>query len=197
MPNEKEVLADIYTHNDFNITRQEVNDSEDIHDSAKDEAALKNEPFTIDLPDVSDIPGQENIHVPKMKEMADVTAASTGEEGEGLFENEDGGELEDDDLNDEDLEDGEDESNVTDEEKELLQRADEDMPTEDDINLRKAALDSVDEDGELLNEGGSKNDLSGSDLDLAGTEDDDDLESIGEEDEENNIYSLGGDNKED
>lgn len=197
MPNENEVSGDIYTNNDISITRQEVNDSEDIHDSAKDEAALKNEPFTIDLPDVSDIPGQENIHVPKMKEMADVTAASAGEEGEGLFENEDDGALEEDDLNDEDLEDGENDSNVTTEEKELLQRTDEDMPTEDDTNLRKAALDSVDDDGEPLNEGGSENDLSGGDLDLAGTEDDDDLEAIGEEDEENNIYSLGGDNKDD
>ncbi len=39
-------------------------------------------------------------------------------------------------------------------------------------------------------------DVSGDDLDVPGTELDDDLESIGSEDEENNYYSLG-DNDED
>lgn len=37
-------------------------------------------------------------------------------------------------------------------------------------------------------------DLSGSDLDIPGSELDDDMENIGSEDEENNYYSLGGDN---
>jgi hypothetical protein len=36
-------------------------------------------------------------------------------------------------------------------------------------------------------------DLSGSDLDVPGSELDDELEIIGSEDEENNYYSLGGD----
>jgi len=36
-------------------------------------------------------------------------------------------------------------------------------------------------------------DVSGSDLDIPGSELDDDLENIGSEDEENNFYSLGGD----
>jgi hypothetical protein len=36
--------------------------------------------------------------------------------------------------------------------------------------------------------------VSGSDLDIPGAELDDDAESIGNEDEENNYYSLGGDN---
>lgn len=40
-----------------------------------------------------------------------------------------------------------------------------------------------------------KNDgLTGSDLDVPGSELDDDQEDIGSEDEENNYYSLGGDN---
>ncbi|MCA0396994.1 MAG: hypothetical protein LCH51_06290 [Bacteroidetes bacterium] len=34
----------------------------------------------------------------------------------------------------------------------------------------------------------------GDDLDIPGTDLDDDMEDIGEEDEENNYYSLGGDN---
>jgi len=38
-------------------------------------------------------------------------------------------------------------------------------------------------------------DFSGEDLDVPGTELDDDEEDLGSEDEENNIYSLGGDDK--
>jgi hypothetical protein len=44
------------------------------------------------------------------------------------------------------------------------------------------------------NEKDFNDDLSGSDLDIPGSELDDELESIGSEDEENNYYSLGGDN---
>ncbi len=40
----------------------------------------------------------------------------------------------------------------------------------------------------------TKNNLTGSDLDIPGAELDDADEKIGEEDEENNYYSLGGDN---
>ncbi|MEO8400098.1 MAG: hypothetical protein ABI550_09855 [Ignavibacteriaceae bacterium] len=68
------------------------------------------------------------------------------------------------------------------------------MPTEDDINLRKAALDDTDEDGSPLNESSFKNNTTGTGLDVPGTEADDADEEIGEEDEENNEYSLGGDN---
>ncbi len=39
-------------------------------------------------------------------------------------------------------------------------------------------------------------DKSGSDLDVPGSELDDEQENIGSEDEENNYYSLGGDNHE-
>jgi hypothetical protein len=35
--------------------------------------------------------------------------------------------------------------------------------------------------------------LTGNELDIPGAEDDDEMEEIGEEDEENNYYSLGGD----
>src|SRR5436190_14261130 len=47
------------------------------------------------------------------------------------------------------------------------------------------------------NEKGLEDDLIGADLDIPGAELDDDLEDLGEEDEENNYYSLGGDNHED
>lgn len=44
------------------------------------------------------------------------------------------------------------------------------------------------------NEKNFNQDKSGSDLDIPGTELDDEQEGIGNEDEENNSYSLGGDN---
>ena len=47
------------------------------------------------------------------------------------------------------------------------------------------------------NEKDFKDDMSGDDLDVPGSELDDQQESIGSEDEENNYYSLGGDNHND
>lgn len=38
------------------------------------------------------------------------------------------------------------------------------------------------------------NELSGNDLDVPGSELDDEMEEVGSEDEENNYYSIGGDN---
>ena len=67
------------------------------------------------------------------------------------------------------------------------------MPTRDEQSLRRAVLDSTDNEGEPLNEKTSFNAVSGSDLDVPGAEGDDQDEDIGEEDEENNPYSLGGD----
>ncbi len=45
-----------------------------------------------------------------------------------------------------------------------------------------------------MNEKDFKEDMSGDDLDVPGSELDDQMESVGSEDEENNYYSLGGDN---
>ena len=61
----------------------------------------------------------------------------------------------------------------------------------DDERLRKTELDETDDDGDELNEGSMATDVSGADLDTSGTDEDDANESIGEEDEENNTYSLG------
>jgi len=47
------------------------------------------------------------------------------------------------------------------------------------------------------NEKDFEDDQSGSDLDVPGSELDDEQESIGSEDEENNYYSLGGDDHDD
>ena len=58
------------------------------------------------------------------------------------------------------------------------------------------AVDVI-ETRETPNEKGFKDDVSGSDLDIPGAELDDSLEDIGSEDEENNHYSIGGDNHND
>lgn len=50
------------------------------------------------------------------------------------------------------------------------------------------------EDEESMNEKSFRDDMSGDDLDIPGAELDDQQESVGSEDEENNYYSLGGDN---
>jgi hypothetical protein len=67
------------------------------------------------------------------------------------------------------------------------------LPTRDNENLRRSALDNTDNDGAPLNESSFKNNITGSGLDVPGAESDDDNEKIGGEDEENNEYSLGGD----
>lgn len=148
----------------------------EITDPQRDTDRMQPEEVTIDMPDVKDIPGQEHIQVPKMKQFHDTTISSADEEGEGIF---------DDDALDP-------ESDVTEEEKELLRRTDESMSGIDDEDRRALELDKTDLDGDLLNE---KDDISGSDLDIPGANEDDDDEELGEEDEENNSYSLGGDRK--
>jgi hypothetical protein len=150
----------------------------DLKDSPRDEEKLKNEEATIDLPDVKDIPGQEFVHAPNPAEYADTTISSADEEGDNLW-------------NDNDVADSS--SDVSAAEKKLLDDSANDMPTRDEQSLRRASLDSTDNEGTLLNEKTSSNAVSGSDLDVPGSDEDDANEDIGEEDEENNPYSLGGD----
>lgn len=135
------------------------------------------DPNFIDLPDVKDIPGQEHIHPPKLNAFHDTTIASSGEEGDAIFKDEE-------ELLDED-------SNITPEELELLDTAGE--TDTDDERIRHTRLDDVDEDGDPLNE---ESDPGGDDLDVPGAEDDDAEEAIGEEDEENNAYSVDKENEE-
>ena len=80
-------------------------------------------------------------------------------------------------------------SNVTPEERELLDDSIDNSLSEDNINLKRSELDHTDYDGEPLNEGSMADDISGEELDVPGAEDDDENEMIGEEDEENNSYS--------
>jgi len=160
--------------------------SSDLRDSAKDRAKMVPEYTTIDLPDVKDIPGQENIVPLPLGELADDTIASADEEADELF----GDDLDEDPGDDSD-------SDVSASEKEDLEETANDIPTKDDASLHGAELDDADDDGDPLNEGSSKGRITGSDLDVPGAEEDDADEETGEEDEENNEYSLGGDDNDD
>jgi hypothetical protein len=155
-----------------------ANRNADLTDSPRDQEKLKNEEATLDLPDIKDIPGQEHVHVPPPGEFADTTISSADEEGDNIWAN--------DEVTD-------NASTVTDIERKLLDDGANDMPTKDEQSLRRAVLDSTDNEGEPLNERSSFNAISGSDLDVPGAEEDDQNEDIGEEDEENKPYSLGGD----
>ena len=65
----------------------------------------------------------------------------------------------------------------------------------EDISKKKAIVE-IDNTNEL-NEKDFEKDQTGEDLDIPGTELDDKQEEVGSEDEENNYYSIGGDNHND
>ena len=89
------------------------------------------------------------------------------------------------------------EADVTADDIKMLEAAAQNMNTIDSVNLQHAGLDNTDDDGDPINETGSyMEDMTGEGLDVPGSEGDDGNENIGEEDEENNYYSLGGDNHE-
>lgn len=129
----------------------------------------KKDKNTIDLPEVKDIPGQENIKPLRLGELSDTTPSSADEEGDDVLE-------QDDEL----VGPG---SNVTRDERRALASVDNrETDTEDEV-LNEAALDSTDDDGDPLNEGSFGRDVSGDDLDIPEADD-------GEEDEENSDYST-------
>ena len=139
------------------------------------------------MPEVKDIPGQENVRPPRIREMEDSTASSDDEEGAGIG----------DELNNEhppvnpidNLVNATPDpaTDVSEEEKRLLERSE--RPVGDDTeNLEKLTLDNTD-GVEPLNESANPADM-GEDLDVPGAELDDDNEAIGEEDEENNPYTT-------
>jgi len=196
--------------------------SQDIHDSKRDQTRLQKDEATLDLPEVKDIPGQENIQVPNMREMNDTTISSADEEGAGVWNGDEPQEDRSDErvgpaqevdqndlrrnsnekkleakLDTEELKQPDDlditdeptdpEATVSPDEVQALERT-ENMDTRDNENLYRAELDDTDFEGEKLNE---DIEVSGEDLDIPGAELDDANEDIGEEDEENNLYSLG------
>ena len=164
------------------MKKDNVSKPGDLKDSKKDQQKLKSAPIIMDMPEVKDIPGQENISVPQFREMQDVTISSAGEEGDGILDDLNTGSEESEEI----INSGYD---VTPQEKKILTKSARHQPTEETEDFNKMALDESDNDGERLNEKGIKQDRSGNDLDTPGTDLDDDDENIGEEDEENNIYS--------
>ena len=148
-------------------------------DSPHDREELEKENVEVQIPDVHDIPGQEDFIPAPVGELADTTISSADEEGDDVFE----------ENIDEEIRESPD-SNVSQTEKDDLRKSANDMPG-DDENLREAALDNTDNDGAPLNEESFKDNVTATDLDVPGAELDDANEEIGEEDEENNDYSLG------
>jgi hypothetical protein len=167
-----------------NIEKNIAKKNVDLPESKDDKKHLLPEEVLLNLPEVKDIPGQEHIHVPEMKEFMDITISSDDEEGVGIL---------DDDDDDETTNSYS--TNVSREEKKALKDAAEKTTgMADEEALQQAQLDQRDEDGELLNE---KTDRSGKDLDVPGSEEDDADEEIGEEDEENNSFSLDSEDEDD
>lgn len=159
-----------------------------MDDSASDEERLKQETSYIEIPDVSDIPGQENIEAPPIGELGDQTISSDDEEG---FQ--DGKDLLREAENEEDMEIimGTD-ADVTKEDLQLLGRKDGDMDGGDDDRMQMEGLDDTDFEGELLNEGVANTDSTGDELDIPEADfNDPKQDSMGQGDEENNYFSLG------
>lgn len=153
----------------------------DLPDSPKDTENLEQEETTVNIPDVKDIPGQEFVNAPPMGELADTTVASADEEGSDIFGDE------------QEFERG-GAGTVSRDERNALDRTDY-MPTTDEDNLQRASLDSTDFQGDALNERGfgeTRGDtVAPDDLDT-NTADNETGEPLpGEEDEENDTYSLG------
>jgi len=128
----------------------------DLPDSPEDQEKLKGTEVVMDLPDVKDIPGQEFVNAPPLGGLADTTISSADEEGEGIF-------------GDEENTDRDTDFDVKPDELHALERIDY-MPTTDEDNLVRASMDSVDFDGEPLNEKGfgekPGDTVDGSDLDM-------------------------------
>jgi hypothetical protein len=166
------------------MKKNNISKSGGLKNSKKDKQKTNPETFTIDMPEVKDIPGQEHIRVPQFREMQDTTISSADEEGIGVV----------DDLNSNsnstDSEEIVDRTpDVSSQEKRILKKSAGHPSTGESEDFNKMALDERDDDGELLNEKGIKQDRAGEDLDIPGSELDDNEEDIGEEDEENNLYS--------
>ncbi|WP_343673580.1 hypothetical protein [Chitinophaga sp.] len=163
----------------------------DIQDSKHDQERMKGENTVIDLPEVKDIPGQENVQ-PLPDDTGTVpTPASDDEEG---YRNLNG--------SPDDVIETDDERLITDENSNVSRQERQDLYDSANItpgdegarDLKRAQLNNADDEGELLEE--KTGHLSGADLDVPGSELDDENEEKGAEDEENNPYSVGGDRNE-
>jgi hypothetical protein len=138
-----------------------------MHTNSQDENPQADKYSVINLPDVNDIPGQENIKPPRLKEFEDTTISSSGEEGDALW-NETKIVTEDD-------------WNVSDVERDLLRKAAAYTGGSEEEELKKAIPDTTDADGDQLNETFSYKDLSAKDLDIPDEYEDDEDEELGKE----------------
>jgi len=159
-------------------------DEMDLTDSEHDKERLKPDEATIELPDVKDIPGQEFVQVPPAGMMADTTISSADEEGEGVFI--------DDEEDETDIMMGT-EADISRQEKKVLEQTEGYLPTNDEERLQRATMDSTDFEGVPLNEGSFGPFVTGVDLDTNTVPDDTTADALGQGDEENKKYSLGGD----
>lgn len=162
-------------------------DSLNMDDSVSDEERLQQDTSYIVLPDVSDIPGQENIASAGVPGAMSDSTPSSGDE-EGLAGGRDI--LDDDDTR---IVMGT-EADVTAEDLALLGPRDHDMDMGDDERTDTEGLDDTDLDGDPLNEAATSEFSTGEDLDLPAHEGSDPLaDGMGQGDEENDYYSLGDD----
>lgn len=93
-----------------------------------------------------------------------------------------------------DLDEEANDADVTPEERMALENIS--MPTRDENNLKRAALDHTDFDGEELNEDSFGEVLSSIDLDIPEDTEETTTTAMGQGDEENKYYSIGGDRHE-
>lgn len=177
-----EELNDIGAFNDEKTPGKDSSASKRKKDKLKEDADAY-----IEIPDVSDIPGQEkitNAGVPGA--MSDTTISSDDEEGIR-----DGEDIlaEDDNVN---IVMGT-EADVTEEDLAMLGDKDQDMDMNEDELVRKESLDNTDLDGDPLNEAAVDEASTGEDLDMPDSGDEDARKEM--DDEENDYYSLGGGDK--
>jgi hypothetical protein len=143
----------------------------DLQDSEKDRRKLQPDEAILELPDVEDIPGQENIKPPILKEMQDATISSADEEGSAIF------------ADDENLDRA---YNVSRLERFLLEKSASGSSYEQaEIDIKAISLDQTDQEGDPLNEGNLATDHFGEDLDLPESEEIQDDETAANDGEEN------------
>lgn len=138
-----------------NRTEQQSSVPNDLPDNQHDKERMQPEETVINLPDVTDIPGQENVHVAPLGELSDTTISSGDEEGNRVFnENEE----------DVTVRMGT-EADVNPKERRALDD-DQYMSTRDADNLRRATLGNTDFQGEELNEESFGGERSGYNMDI-------------------------------
>lgn len=183
----KKKLPDEELNNKGEFDQQKTTPKDSSASKRKKDKLKEDGDAYVEIPDVSDIPGQEkitNTGVPAA--MSDTTISSDDEEG---IRDEKDLLAEDDNV---EIVMGT-EADVTEEDIALLGDPDQDMDMNDDELVRKEGLDDTDFDGDPLNEAAVDEASDGDDLDIPDSGDEDARKEM--DDEENDYYSLGGGDK--